>query len=84
MLCTHRARLSAIHVHQHQDAFLQTIQKPETMILQNSPHPHESQDKGAARFGSVTWAVPSTDMNPVISSALTPTSYTTGFQEGLD
>lgn len=26
---------------------------------------------------SVTWSVPSSDMNPVISSALTPTSYTT-------
>lgn len=51
VLCSHRAQLREIHVHQHQDAFLQTIQRPEAMILQNSPHPHESQDKGASGFG---------------------------------
>jgi len=47
------------------------------MILQNSHGPHESQDKELLDLDSVTWSVPSIDMNSVISSALTLTSYTT-------
>lgn len=51
VLCTHIAQLTAIHMHQHQDALLQTIQRLEAVVPQNCPHPHESQDKGATGFG---------------------------------
>lgn len=51
LLCTHRVQLRAIHMHQHQDALLQTIHRPEAVVPQNCLHPHESQDKRAAGFG---------------------------------
>lgn len=71
MLCTHRAQLRAVHMHQHWGAFFKPPKGLKLWFCKTALVLMSHWTKELLDLDSVTWPEPAADTNPGISSALT-------------